>query len=599
MVAKHFISDKKNMTASDAVSVKIEQNDSSGAVVIDNVWKAAAYGDTDKLKELLETDGSQVNAADPSGYVPLQWAALNNRVATITQLLQFGAEVNQTEPGGQTALHWAATRGAIPAVELLLRSGADLTKSDIRGYTVCHVAAQYGQTQLLHHLALRWDADMDARDNDGRTCLHWAAYKGYGDPIRLLLCLGTETQLPDREGCTPLHWAAIKGNSEACTLLVQGGGAEALSTTDTTGSTPSQLAAQKGHVAAANWLANERSLRERQSKKGFCAEPPRGLRHLAPVLWAVVLGLLGMFFKYVESTTLTNTVPATSSISAWIVASTALGGLCFLLRAGTADPGFIRCGSQGSRTKTDGLQESSTSWLDNPLLWDGSWHMLCIQCKRVRPPRSKYCKVSKRCVARFDHYCPWIGNAVGEKNHRDFVIFLMLETIAMSVSLCAAVYRVITAGASTARLLHTHPGTFAFLIFDGVVLFSVLMLTCSQLGQVFQNMTTNEMMNQHRYKYLQDSNGTFRNPFDMGCWPNTLEFFLGNDCANSASVHRYEGIEQAPMSQKVEDRGLHSRHCSKGGHSGHGHSHGGCLCCQGHQRCEHKHHAPKTGENAV
>ncbi|KAK3282367.1 CLIP170 protein Tip1, partial [Cymbomonas tetramitiformis] len=67
-------------------------------------------------------------------------------------------------------------------------------------------------------------------------------------------------------------------------------------------------------------------------------------------------------------------------------------------------------------------------------------------------------------------------------------------------------------------------------------LFSVLMLTCSQLGQVFQNMTTNEMMNQHRYKYLQDSSGTFRNPFDLGCWPNTLEFFVGNDCATSARL---------------------------------------------------------------
>jgi hypothetical protein len=38
---------------------------------IDTVWKAAAYGDTDALKELLEADAAAANLADPSGYRPL------------------------------------------------------------------------------------------------------------------------------------------------------------------------------------------------------------------------------------------------------------------------------------------------------------------------------------------------------------------------------------------------------------------------------------------------------------------------------------------------------------------------------------------------
>ena len=53
--------------------------------------------------------------------------------------------------------------------------------------------------------------------------------------------------LADKEGCTPLHWAAIRGNGEACTLLLQGGSGSLLTTTDVTGSTPSQLAIEKGH----------------------------------------------------------------------------------------------------------------------------------------------------------------------------------------------------------------------------------------------------------------------------------------------------------------------------------------------------------------
>ena len=71
--------------------------------------------------------------------------------------------------------------------------------------------------------ALKWNIDMDQPDNDGRTPLHWAAYKGYADTIRLLLVLDARYDVPDKEGCTPLHWAAIKGNGEACTVLLQAG----------------------------------------------------------------------------------------------------------------------------------------------------------------------------------------------------------------------------------------------------------------------------------------------------------------------------------------------------------------------------------------
>lgn len=58
-------------------------------------------------------------------------------------------------------------------------------------------------------------------DIDGRTALHWAAYKGFAHSMRLLIVLDAQITAGDREGCTPLHWAAIRGNSEACTVLLQ------------------------------------------------------------------------------------------------------------------------------------------------------------------------------------------------------------------------------------------------------------------------------------------------------------------------------------------------------------------------------------------
>ena len=74
---------------------------------------------------------------------------------------------------------------------------------------------------MLYRLALKWKCNYDAEDKDGRTPLHWAAFKGFSDVIRLLLVLGSSPSRGDREGCTPLHWAALKGNSEAATVLIQ------------------------------------------------------------------------------------------------------------------------------------------------------------------------------------------------------------------------------------------------------------------------------------------------------------------------------------------------------------------------------------------
>ena len=74
--------------------------------------------------------------ADDQGYHALQWAALNNRVACCSFLLERGAPVNAMDTSGQNALHWAAVRGSLSAAETLLRAGADLAAQDCRGYTV-------------------------------------------------------------------------------------------------------------------------------------------------------------------------------------------------------------------------------------------------------------------------------------------------------------------------------------------------------------------------------------------------------------------------------------------------------------------------------
>ncbi|KAA0171240.1 hypothetical protein FNF27_06359 [Cafeteria roenbergensis] len=44
---------------------------------------------------------------------------------------------------------------------------------------------------------------------------------------------------------------------------------------------------------------------------------------------------------------------------------------------------------------------------------------------RWKPPRSHYDHVSGKVVLRFDHYCPWVWNAIGHFNYRYFIGFLV------------------------------------------------------------------------------------------------------------------------------------------------------------------------------
>ncbi|KAJ4883539.1 Protein S-acyltransferase 24 [Raphanus sativus] len=522
-----------------------------------DVYTAAAYGDLEKLHRLVECEGCSVSEPDGLGYYALQWSALNNRTAVAQYIIEHGGDVHATDHTGQSALHWSAVRGATKVAELLLQEGARVDATDMYGYQPTHVAAQYGQTAFLCHVVSKWNADPDVPDNDGRSPLHWAAYKGFADSIRLLLFLDAYRGRQDKEGCTPLHWGAIRGNLEACTVLVQAGKKEDLMITDNTGLTPAQLAAEKNHRQVSFFLGNARRLLE----KRWDGSTPLGKLSklgLAPVLWFMILLLL---LIYTNSVILASNLPKlTTGIGslAWLGFILATAGLVLFYRCGRKDPGYIRMNIHDPQTMKDDEPLLKIE-LNNPALLAGNWTQLCATCKIIRPLRAKHCSTCDRCVEQFDHHCPWVSNCVGKKNKWDFFLFLLLEVLAMLITGGVTLARVLSDpsapssfGAWISHVASNHVGALSFLIVEFCLFFSVAVLTVVQGSQISRNITTNEMANALRYSYLRGPGGRFRNPYDLGCRRNCSDFLLKGynediECHEEDTTPRQEGISMMQM----------------------------------------------------
>ncbi|KAM3337158.1 protein S-acyltransferase 24 [Capsicum galapagoense] len=541
-----------------------------------DVYTAAAYGDMEKLQRLVESEGCSVSEPDGLGYYALQWAALNNRTAAAQYIIEHGGDVNAADHTGQTALHWSAVRGAVQVAELLLQEGARVNAADMYGYQPTHVAAQYGQTAFLYYVVTKWNADPDVPDSDGRSPLHWAAYKGFADCIRLLLFLDAYRGRQDKEGCTPLHWSAIRGHLEACTVLVQAGKKEDLIVTDNTGLTPAQLASDKNHRQVAFFLGNARRLYDKRCD-GTTQLGKLSKLGLAPILCCTIFILLT---TYIHAVIMASTLPkltAAGALFAWSGVLLASAGLVTFYRCSRKDPGFIRRSPRDSQNSKDD-EPLLKMEMNHPALLAGNWSQLCSTCKIVRPLRAKHCSTCDRCVEQFDHHCPWVSNCIGKKNKWDFFIFLVLEVLAMVLTGAVTLTRVLTDPAAPssfgAWLSHAgthHIGALAFLFTDFFLLIGVAVLTGVQASQISHNITTNEMANMMRYSYLRGPGGRFRNPYDHGCKKNCSDFLINGyneDIERAEESVQSEGIGmmQIPHSSSMQNGAGHSHQINGNGH---------------------------------
>ena len=113
--------------------------------VVGLVVKAVQFGDTDSVQTYIENRQVSAQASDSDGCTLLHWAAINNRMAIATLLINHGAPVSC--PGGvlaESPLHWAVRRNYARMVNLLILNGADLSYKSDAGQDPLALACRLG-----------------------------------------------------------------------------------------------------------------------------------------------------------------------------------------------------------------------------------------------------------------------------------------------------------------------------------------------------------------------------------------------------------------------------------------------------------------------
>lgn len=478
-----------------------------------DIWQASQFGRVDRIRELANLDSDLVNAADEDLFAPLHWASLNGHVGVVVMLVGLGADVDQSGgKHGTRPLHLAACNGHVDVVLYLIKMGANSALRDNAGCSWIHLAAQNGQSLVC---LLYWALGLDLAvvDKDGRCPLLWSVLAHEPAVFALIQRLAPSTQwLCDYDGMNAIDAVNEPAENQADIL-------------------PFVVTARRSIVS---WLA------------GTLSTPLLLLavsRSLIVSIFTCACIAVGVYFYDTLSTSwvFDDRVFFAAGMLQGLFFTHLFFKFCYLglswsmlevlLLLGTlvcaglyvklfySDPGLITIGDLQSSGRKSVIDACVNGKLTK------RW--FCYTCIAERPMRSKHCRVCDRCVARFDHHCPWLGNCIGQRNHRAFAWFLLVGVTVLGLELFRYVLyiRGVQGSNILEKIIKSLPISLFTLLASITFVFTVG-LCVMQSVQMGCALTTNEFLNQERLEYLGP---TGRNPFDRGCCRNIWLAITGGE----------------------------------------------------------------------
>ena len=208
-------------------------------MALDSIHDAAAKGDLDAVKHILERDPRQVNQDDQYEWRPIFHAGLRRHYDVVKYLIDCGADLAahdgyaihyagevpdnkevvsllityggldaHTEPASEIARQfiYAVFLANVERVSAMLRDNPELVEERYaRGDTALHHATRNGDLEVVKQLVSN-DADVNAIADQGHFPLYCAAGHGHVETTQYLKENGADLQARLSDGKTVTEW---------------------------------------------------------------------------------------------------------------------------------------------------------------------------------------------------------------------------------------------------------------------------------------------------------------------------------------------------------------------------------------------------------
>jgi len=506
---------------------------------------------------------------DQGGHTLFHWASKRvDDIRFLQTLIELATKYNlkpdvlnvaSRDNVGMRPMHWACTEGSIPHAALLLKNGADPEARDNSGCTPLLIAAQYGQVEVVAYL-LKKGANIQAVDSSRDTALHWAAYKGSIEVCGLLAyhkMLNFATQ--DAYGQTPLHLSALRGHTSVVRYILQQldhtqkSDRDVLFLLDKNQRTPLDLAIHKnrpnveivlkeamasaedprGHFFRKTLWSNLKEIFSPKSWKTWMGLTPRGMDEMdSPTKLPFYIVMVNFVMHFILMVGVMAPFASAGKGLMWDKSGLLLVNFAtmfltwyFYTKTVRTSPGYVDDSMPDVGKWRRLYEDTLESLADEQKTQEERLFPLDHTCHVARPFRSKHCRVTRKCVLLFDHFCPFVNNTIGLYNYKYFYMFLLF--------LCLAIMSFIgTLVIYTTRYKAEH-GALPWLVLAlgleiSFILFPVGGLFLYHTQLTMMNLSTNEQINLRRYKYLHpviSGRRVYKNPWDKGYLGNFMDRF--------------------------------------------------------------------------